>query len=400
MRRKGKDYYYFFLLATCWFVVILPVVVRAFVLRRPTTTTPTRLGHRPIISVVVGSTAASHTTREEELEEDPPSYSWWKPPPHLEHLSVGETLMLVSKQPPPPNENEEGGTTIEHPPPPPEDTDTITVTRVGTDPPLFHVRGLLLPAACETLMQRDWLQKEPAGTKAGTVRQRFRSRVGWIGGGWEEEDASEDDDNGENSSHGDGNARTAARTVADDLTRRAAALFSSSDYWMLQPERLQVAHYEPGGRYSLHHDGFQRGCTVLHYLNGVAGTWFPFVDADQIPATLDLRETDRVILKDKVPGRDGVVFVGKEQSPENGNYDTDGTDNGVPSPFAVVRVQPGDSVVFYNYCVYDEDDDNNSAVLMNWKSLHAALPAKEEKWIATNWFQMEGEEDEDDERGQ
>jgi hypothetical protein len=48
----------------------------------------------------------------------------------------------------------------------------------------------------------------------------------------------------------------------------------------------------------------------------------------------------------------------------------------------VVRVRAGDAVVFYNY----EYNEEISGPIMSWRSLHAGMPASQEKWIATNWF--------------
>jgi hypothetical protein len=40
-------------------------------------------------------------------------------------------------------------------------------------------------------------------------------------------------------------------------------------------EDLQVLQYGIGGEFVLHHDGEPRVLTVIYYLNGVGGTWFP-----------------------------------------------------------------------------------------------------------------------------
>ena len=36
-------------------------------------------------------------------------------------------------------------------------------------------------------------------------------------------------------------------------------------------EPVQIVRYEEGGKYDLHHDGYNRFMTILTYLNGVAG---------------------------------------------------------------------------------------------------------------------------------
>ena len=59
-------------------------------------------------------------------------------------------------------------------------------------------------------------------------------------------------------------------------------------------EDLQVLKYEPGGEYALHHDGYRRLATMIYYLNGVAGTWFPFAGLETLDDGSDDAATSRL----------------------------------------------------------------------------------------------------------
>ena len=59
---------------------------------------------------------------------------------------------------------------------------------------------------------------------------------------------------------------------------------------------------------------------------------------------------------------------------------------------AVVHIQAGDSIVFYNYHSLENARDSplgDVEANKNLKAIHAGLPVtteNNEKWIATNWF--------------
>jgi hypothetical protein len=135
-------------------------------------------------------------------------------------------------------------------------------------------------------------------------------------------------------------------------------------------EQLQVVHYyDEGGEFVLHHDSLTRVVTVLYYLNGVAGTWFPLANRNEEPRNLE----DALALTEGCrPGRDGIVVVGKE-SPLLQDC----------LPHHVVVVDPGDAVAFYNYRSIPQGQ------VADWNSLHAGLPTTQQegsKWIANHWI--------------
>jgi hypothetical protein len=142
-------------------------------------------------------------------------------------------------------------------------------------------------------------------------------------------------------------------------------------------EKLQVLHYfDAGGEFVLHHDGVSRVMTVIYYLNGVAGTWFPLAHKD-ICAHMMPNHRDQALelAKDCVPGRDGLLVAGR-QSPLLKDARDENT----------VVIEAGDAVAFYNYHQL-EGEEGGEAV--NWQCLHAGLPTTAEegdKWIANHWM--------------
>jgi hypothetical protein len=177
----------------------------------------------------------------------------------------------------------------------------------------------------------------------------------------------------------------------DGITRAMARIFLSPNV-LSHPrsgvEDLQVLEYQQGGEFILHHDGVPRVLTIIYYLNGIAGTWFPLADADgddknkkdDDEATLSSTTTSSPPLnkgqaldlcEPLEPGQNGVLVVGASSPP---SHHTDSAHR--------VAVHPGDALAFFNYC-----PDGR----INWKAIHAGLPVEEgddAKWIANHWFQF------------
>ena len=131
-------------------------------------------------------------------------------------------------------------------------------------------------------------------------------------------------------------------------------------------EDLQIAKYDAGGCFNEHHDGFGRFVTVLTYLNGIGGTFFPYArthhhDNDDAISTL-------------LQSRDGLLVVGNEGKEY---YETNYNDKIVPA--TIVSIKPGDAIVFYNYNVGERD----------LSSAHESFTIPCEKWIATNWIRSD-----------
>eukprot|EP00978_Attheya_sp_CCMP212_P001984 scaffold4099_cov53-Attheya_sp.AAC.1 len=200
-----------------------------------------------------------------------------------------------------------------------------------------------------------------------------------------------------------------ARTTASSMTNLAKTLFvheslgaakisSASCHEHFEhycaEEELQIVKYDSGGSFDLHHDGYERFLTVLTYLNGVGGTWFPMAQTSEeqksILTDVPSKKADmEKICADKVAGRDGLLIVGKEcnDPPSNSDMSLDGNDD---SSRSIVRIQAGDAIAFYNHrcgqpSVEDSDEECTNSN-EEWRTLHCGLHVDQQKWIATNWF--------------
>lgn len=264
----------------------------------------------------------------------------------------------------------------------------LTITRVSSYPDIFLIRNLLSNHQVHHII--DYAKAstmEYSGTKSGNrVNQRMNSYSCWIHPTQRNEEEE-----------------CPAQAITDYMTEINSIIFVSDILKELleegdesnavyDAEPLQVVKYKVGGKFDVHHDGFNRFLTVLTYLNGVAGTWFPYAIIDKDVEDIDIHKDESEIpdmkspdiAKDKYPGRDGLVII----SDKDESYEED-IDNR-----HIIRVCPGDAVAFFNYdwiVNFDEEMHNDvppTGPLMNWRSIHSGLSTKDEKWIATNWFRI------------
>ena len=183
-----------------------------------------------------------------------------------------------------------------------------------------------------------------------------------------------------------------------------------------QYEQLQIVRYTKAGKFDLHHDLAHRAVTVLYYLNGVAGTWFPLAQqAPQPPIQQSLKEhlesplpqpplpqphslqeaLDLIKSHKLTPEKDGILVVGNGSfNSHNGDHDDEDKQHAQDTA-AVVHIQPGDAIVFYNYdttvpmITDSHNQEFNTKAKVDWRAIHAGLPVLNapEKCIATHWFQ-------------
>jgi hypothetical protein len=240
----------------------------------------------------------------------------------------------------------------------------LNITRIALNPPIYLFRNVLCRGedrksvmdACQQMGMK------PAETKSGVVSaHRSHAHVAWLS--------------------------ATVHSVAELMTHLNRELFiNNGDVYS---EDVQVVRYDSGGRFDLHHDGFDRIVTVIHYLNGVGGTWFPFCKIDEIANDDDDEEppprmtmmNPNAMTFGKHPGSDGVWIVGSENSHQ-------------PASRHAIPINPGDAIAFYNY--EETHVDGLTRAVMNWRSLHAGMPTNQVKWIATNWFRALLEEEEED----
>ena len=203
-------------------------------------------------------------------------------------------------------------------------------------------------------------------------------------------------------------------------------------------EDLQIVRYTTGGSFELHHDASSsssnqynidkvsnnryRFVTCLTYLNGVGGTWFPFATNAVTSRSRSMRrgddsesssndnstgngedrervEKEMYLSNQMIPGRHGLWIVGSEVVEEEGKLEATEINNN-----HIIRIQPGDAIVFFNYTTAggddgrDAKDDKNvdgiatAGMVPNWRAEHLGMEVPtqtKEKWIATNWFGYE-----------
>ncbi len=258
----------------------------------------------------------------------------------------------------------------------------VSIARIANDPHLFLFENFLTSKEeINSLMVQGAEQgMEYSGTKTGQVKQRIGSYTGWI---YQCEACDEE--------------IKLAHRVSSHMTQLSSAIFipnhlnplqaEKNDDWSLEAEPVQIVRYEPGGKFDVHHDGFNRFLTCLTYCNGVAGTWFPYAILDENLTNIAYEDgmpdmSSGNVAEDKTPGKDGVIIVGA-----NDRIDEESRKH-------VVRVKEGDAIVFYNYD-WIENHNTGSAngvpptgPLMNWRSAHSGVKTSVEKWIATNWFRF------------
>ncbi|CAM9121472.1 unnamed protein product [Heterosigma akashiwo] len=274
------------------------------------------------------------------------SFNLLGPPEFLSNLSVGETSRLHHKD----------------------------ITRLSSSPDIFLMKDLISVEDRETLMQAAEIQgMKIAGTRqSGENTVRKNSYLAWI-----DPNSMSNNDGGSNWWDASSVARETivksrlcfAHNVMNDMIDNCKKM----DFCFA--EDLQVAKYDVGGRFDYHHDGFSRYLTVLSYLNGVGGTYFPFGDMrDELDGIDFTNENEVSVLSfKKKTDQCGILIVGDE-----------GDDAYLQStsvnPKTIIQIQAGDAVAFYNYMPSGEKD---------LRLLHCSLPVPREKYICTSWLRSE-----------
>ena len=132
------------------------------------------------------------------------------------------------------------------------------VERISATPHMFVLRNFVSQAECYTL---QWSSrndpKEAFSYRGSAAANRNGSFVCWL-------------------------QPNAANGISRSLARSAASIVFSREMRSGKDgsglyEQMQLVRYDTDGQFDLHHDAdkYGRVVTVLYYLNGVAGTWFP-----------------------------------------------------------------------------------------------------------------------------
>lgn len=254
----------------------------------------------------------------------------------------------------------------------------FAIERVGRTPDVFRLRNFATPHECASIRSAA----EASGMeRAETVTEddassRKNCSVAWIPPGREGDGAG-------------AGAGVGGGIVVADLASSIANIFLSGDV-LSHPsagaEDMQVLRYGTGGEFVHHHDGEPRILTVIYYVNGVGGTWFPLARTvtDDEDAMGECREpANKSQALDMVeglePGKDGLLVRGAG-SPRSDDADYARREENEH----VAWVNQGDAIAFYGY----KDDGSGE---LDWRSIHCGLPTTEEegtKWIANHWFRL------------
>lgn len=249
----------------------------------------------------------------------------------------------------------------------------FTIHRVAYDPDIYVLKNYLSRPECDSIMQTAIANTmSPAETvTTNDYQSRTFCNVTWIPSSGPDK----------------------LNLVANVMSSTANLLLSKDilHHPSAGVEDLQVLKYGKGGEFVLHHDGEPRVVTVIYYLNGVAGTWFPLARTSQTMELLDQypieqrNEMERQfekIRKDPQNKQQALDF-GKDFAPgKNGLLVKSRSNRNEQSDEHTVIVEAGDAVAFYNY-------RNDESLRLDWRSLHTGLPTDaEEKWIANHWFRV------------
>lgn len=249
------------------------------------------------------------------------------------------------------------------------------ITRLSKAPDLFHIKKFVSKEDANVLVEAAVSQgMKVAGTRqseANTVRKN--SYLTWI----DPYDIS-------------GVVSSEALNTARGLVVKSGGMFVHKAMQKLMQEGgkidyifaedVQVAKYDEDGSFDFHHDGFSRYLTVLVYLNGIGGTYFPFANLGESSHEVDNAEEINVaeISRGRLVGKEGVLLVGKEGLDSYAEYHNLPTEEKVVD--SVFEIEAGDAIAFYSYRPSGEKD---------WRSVHCSLRVPQEKWISTCWFRSE-----------
>lgn len=249
------------------------------------------------------------------------------------------------------------------------------ITRLSAQPDIFLIRNLIASSNDRDMLMDAAIQQgmKVAGTKESKLNTiRKHSYLTWI------------DPYSFNSNGGDNGATSIARETIGKACRYFAHEVMNNLMENVErldhtfPEDMQIAKYDTNGSFDYHHDGYGRYLTVITYLNGIGGTYFPFGNMGcKLKGDNGIDFTNEhqvsVMAFKKTVDKCGLLIAGKEGA---NTYNSSSSLN----PKTIVDIQAGDAIAFYNY---DSNGDKDQ------RSLHCSLTVPEEKWISTCWFRSE-----------
>jgi 2OG-Fe(II) oxygenase superfamily. len=327
------------------------------------------------------------------------------PPEPLKSLQIGQQLVAFRTKLVNNKENHSASTTEQissHS----SSSSNFTIERVSYTPDAFLFRNFLTPYECSLIQSTAQdIGMAPAETIThNDTTSRKNCTVAWLSPALSTAAATTTVTN---------TTTNCSRLISNLLSCTANILLSKNI--LSNPsagvEDLQVLRYGIGGEFVLHHDGEPRVVTVIYYLNGVGGTWFPLARTSN-PATQkeqdaavgdgwsssqnDLEEEDEMLRMEKQfykvrqkqnvpwnkkqaldlkqgyqPGTHGLLVQGmSSQTSFFSNHpghqqQTNIVNNNTISDHNshIAWVQQGDALAFYNYHPSTADHENDTSLL-------------------------------------
>ena len=228
----------------------------------------------------------------------------------------------------------------------------FSIERVANSPNIFILRNFLTSSECnqiQTLAEEGGMKTAETITK-GDTSSRKNCSVAWVP-----------------------SSGPFGSSLVSGLVSSTANIFLSDavkSHPSVCVEDMQILKYGVGGEFVHHQDGDARVLTVIYYINGVGGTWFPLADREdgEVPRN---KAGVMKLVENFEPGKHGIFVKGTSSNSEQEESSTKHT----------VYVNKGDAVAFYNY------RDEGSAQL-DWAALHCGSPTDGTKWIANHWFRL------------
>jgi len=268
------------------------------------------------------------------------------------------------------------------------------ITRLSSSPDIFVIRNLIASSTDRQILIDTSIVNgmKNAGTKSSednTIRKH--SYLTWIDPHGDDIDVIDEncyDDTTTSKTIARDTIINSRRYFAHEMMNKQMEMVTQEDdtkqstvvdYTYSYPEELQIVKYDIGGKFDYHHDGYGRYLTVISYLNGVAGTYFPFANDDMGLLCKQQGEKNVSVIMDymkQTVDKYGTLIVGKEGT----HAYTDTESESSITPRDIIEVQAGDAIAFYSY-------DSNGDV--DQRSVHCSLTVPLEKWISTCWFRSE-----------
>ena len=140
----------------------------------------------------------------------------------------------------------------------------FTISRVSKHPDIFHLQNFVTDSECINIISaaKDTVMNRAETVTKTDTTSRKNCTVAWL------------------KQHGD----DYTSKIINNLVSSTANIFLSThvkSHPSAGVQDLQVLEYKSGGEFVMHVDGEPKILTVIYYINGVGGTWFPLAQTEE-----------------------------------------------------------------------------------------------------------------------